>query len=100
MWMDSPIGPLLPALRSIADTQPPHPSHVLWLNWNGPVPRPDMAFSMENRTSDKYLPFMERSLAVRAFGVPTNKELGAMLWGEDEGRHVAYAAGVPACAAN
>lgn len=50
MWMDSPIGPLLPALRSIADTQPPHPSHVLWLNWNGPVPRPDMAFSMENRT--------------------------------------------------
>ena len=54
----------------------------------------DAPFSMENRTSDKYLPFMERSLAVRAFGVPTNKELGAMLWGEDEGRHVAYAAGV------
>ena len=50
MWMDTPITPLLPALRRIADTQPPHPSHVLWLNWNGPVQRPDMAFSQEHRT--------------------------------------------------
>lgn len=50
MWMDTPIEPLLPALRRIADTQPPHPSHVLWLNWNGPVQRPDMAFSQEHRT--------------------------------------------------
>lgn len=50
MWMDTPIDPLLPALRRIADTQPPHPSHGLWLNWNGPVQRPDMAFSMEHRT--------------------------------------------------
>ena len=50
MWMDTPITPLLPAIRGIADTQPPHPSHVLWLNWNGPVQRPDMAFSQEHRT--------------------------------------------------
>jgi hypothetical protein len=50
MWMNDPIEPLLPALRSIADSQPPHPSHVLWLNWNGPAQRPDMAFSVENRT--------------------------------------------------
>jgi FAD/FMN-containing dehydrogenase len=50
MWMDTPIAPLLPAIRSIADTQPPHPSHVLWLNWNGPVQRPDMAFSQEHRS--------------------------------------------------
>ncbi len=50
MWMGTPITPLLPAIRSIADTQPPHPSHVLWLNWNGPVQRPDMAFSQEHRT--------------------------------------------------
>jgi FAD/FMN-containing dehydrogenase len=50
MWMDTPIAPLLPAIRRIADTQPPHPSHVLWLNWNGPVQRPDMAFSQEHRT--------------------------------------------------
>ncbi len=50
MWMNDPIEPLLPAIRQIADTQPPHPSHVLWLNWNPPASRPDMAFSVENRT--------------------------------------------------
>jgi hypothetical protein len=37
-------------LRRIADTQPPHPSHVLWLNWNPPPQREDMAFSVETRT--------------------------------------------------
>lgn len=50
MWMDEPIGPLLPALRAIADSQPPAPSHALWLNWNPPASRPDMAFSVEART--------------------------------------------------
>jgi FAD/FMN-containing dehydrogenase len=50
MWMDTPIDPLLPALRRIADTQPAAPSHALWLNWNGPATRPDMAFSLEART--------------------------------------------------
>jgi len=50
MWMDTPIEPLLPALRRIADTQPAAPSHALWLNWNGPATRPDMAFSLEART--------------------------------------------------
>lgn len=50
MWMDGPIEPLLPHLRRIADTQPPAPSHALWLNWNPPPSRPDMAFSMEGRT--------------------------------------------------
>lgn len=50
MWMDGPIGPLLPTLREIAATQPPAPSHALWLNWNPPAQRPDMAFSMEART--------------------------------------------------
>jgi hypothetical protein len=50
MWMDGPIEPLLPALRRIADTQPPAPSHALWLNWNPPASRPDMAFSVESRT--------------------------------------------------
>lgn len=54
----------------------------------------DAPFTLENRTSDKYLPFMERSLAVRSLGIPTNKELGAMLWGENEGRHIFYSAGV------
>jgi len=50
MWMNGPIDPLLPSLRRMADTQPPAPSHVLWLNWNPPAQRPDMAFSMEART--------------------------------------------------
>jgi FAD/FMN-containing dehydrogenase len=50
MWMNTPIDPLLTALRRIADTQPAAPSHALWLNWNGPATRPDMAFSLEGRT--------------------------------------------------
>jgi len=41
----------------------------------------DAPFTQENRTSDKVFDFMERSLAVRAFGVPSNKEDGAMIWG-------------------
>ena len=50
MWMNDPIDPLLPALRKIADSQPAAPSHALWLNWNAPPSRPDMAFSLEART--------------------------------------------------
>jgi hypothetical protein len=41
----------------------------------------DAPFTMENRTSDKFFDFMERSIAVRAFGVPSNKDDGAMIWG-------------------
>jgi hypothetical protein len=40
----------LSSLRRIADTQPPAPSHVVWLNWNGLAQRQDMAFSVEART--------------------------------------------------
>lgn len=54
----------------------------------------DAPFMLENRTSDKYLDLMERALAVRAFGVPTNKEQGVMLWGEDADRYVYYSVGV------
>lgn len=50
MWMNGPIDPMLPGLRRIADTQPPSPSHVLWLNWNPKTQRKDMAFSTEART--------------------------------------------------
>ncbi|MEL7689952.1 FAD-binding oxidoreductase, partial [Citromicrobium bathyomarinum] len=50
MWMNDPIDPMLPALRKIADSQPTAPSHALWLNWNAPPSRPDMAFSLEART--------------------------------------------------
>jgi phosphate-selective porin len=54
----------------------------------------DAPFTMENRTSDKYLPFMERSLAVRAVGIPTNKEIGLMLWGELTDKYWFYSAGL------
>jgi hypothetical protein len=53
----------------------------------------DAPFMMENRTSDKYIPFMERSMAVRDLGIPTNKEMGIMAWGETSKRHFAYALG-------
>jgi phosphate-selective porin len=54
----------------------------------------DAPFTLENRTSDKYLPFMECSNAVRSLGIPINKEIGAMLWGENEERHVYYSIGL------
>lgn len=50
MWMNGPIQPLIPAVRAMAESLPPHPSHMLWLNWNAPESRPDMAFSVEGRT--------------------------------------------------
>ncbi|MFD5430238.1 FAD-binding oxidoreductase [Streptomyces sp. NPDC127084] len=50
MWTSASIEDLLPALKSIAQTLPPAPSHCLWLNW-GPAPkRQDMAYSMEDDT--------------------------------------------------
>ncbi|MDB4932014.1 MAG: hypothetical protein JWM10_4498 [Myxococcaceae bacterium] len=54
----------------------------------------DAPFTMENRTSDRYLDFVERSLTVRALGVPTNKEVGLMFWGEDARRLAHWSAGV------
>jgi hypothetical protein len=41
----------------------------------------DAPFTLENRTSDKYFDFLERSIAVRAFGIPSNKEQGLMVHG-------------------
>jgi hypothetical protein len=54
----------------------------------------DAPFMLENRTSDKYIPFMERSLAVRALGIPTNKEMGIMAWGETDDSLLYYSAGI------
>ena len=43
----------------------------------------DAPFTLENRTSEKWgTPFMERSLTVRDVAVPTQKQIGVMLWGE------------------
>src|SRR5262245_16754060 len=39
----------------------------------------DIPFTFENRTSDRVIDFMERSIAVRSFAVPQNKDTGLML---------------------
>jgi phosphate-selective porin len=54
----------------------------------------DAPFTLENRTSDKYFDFIERSITVRAFGAPSNKEAGAMVHGFNEDRNFHYSAGV------
>jgi len=53
----------------------------------------DAPFTLENRTSDAYLDFMERSITVRAFGVPDDREIGAMLHGHDERLRFLYSFG-------
>jgi FAD/FMN-containing dehydrogenase len=54
MWTHAPVEQLLPGLRRIAETMPPAPSHMLWMNWGPgatPAPaRPEMAYSMEDDT--------------------------------------------------
>lgn len=48
MWTSASAEELLPGIRRIIETMPPHPSHFLWLNW-GPSPqRQDMAYSLED----------------------------------------------------
>ena len=47
MWTCAPAPDLIPGIRRILETMPPHPAHFLWLNW-GPSPaRQDMAYSVE-----------------------------------------------------
>jgi hypothetical protein len=54
----------------------------------------DAPFTLENRTSDKYFDFLERSIAVRAFGIPSNKEQGLMVHGMLPQDIVYYSLGV------
>lgn len=54
MWTHASADELLPGLWRIAETTPPAPSHMLWMNWQpgstpGPA-RPDMAYSVEDDT--------------------------------------------------
>ena len=55
-------------------------------------------FTFENRMSDNTTPYLERSLAVRAVGAPTQRDIGAMLWGElghrGHGALLSYYAGI------
>jgi hypothetical protein len=54
----------------------------------------DAPFTQENRTSDKYFDFMERSITVRAFGIPSNKETGGMVYGMLPQKMAYYSVGV------
>jgi len=51
-------------------------------------------FSMENRTSNKFIPFMERHLGIRAFALSAADELGLMAWGEIAEKKLSYEVGV------
>jgi FAD/FMN-containing dehydrogenase len=48
MWTSASYEDLLPGLRRIAETLPPAPSHMMWMNWAPPKTRGDMAYSMED----------------------------------------------------
>jgi hypothetical protein len=69
--------------------------NVNYTSWaNLQVGQFDAPFTLENRTSDKYIDFMERSITVRSFGVPSNKETGIMLVGMAPSRFLHYELGV------
>ena len=50
LWTHASVEELLPHVLRIADTMPAPPAHLLWLNWAPPAERPDMAFTVEDRT--------------------------------------------------
>ncbi|MEO7329734.1 MAG: porin, partial [Minicystis sp.] len=51
-------------------------------------------FSLENRTSNKFTPFMERNIAIRGFARTSNKEIGVTIWGELFDKMLGYEIGV------
>jgi hypothetical protein len=54
----------------------------------------DAPFTLENRTSDRYLDFVHRGPAVRAFAIPENKDQGVMVHGTNPDRNFYYSAAV------
>ena len=48
MWTSASAEELLPGIRTILETMPPHPAHFLWLAWGPSPPRRDMAYSLED----------------------------------------------------
>jgi FAD/FMN-containing dehydrogenase len=48
MWTHASCDELLPGLMRIAETLPPAPSHMLWMNWAPKAARPDMGYSLED----------------------------------------------------
>lgn len=49
MWTNANIKELMPFLKEMSETLPPPPSHVLWLNWQPPTRKTEMAFSVEDK---------------------------------------------------
>lgn len=50
LWTHAGADELMPHLQRIVDTMPAPPAHFLWLNWAPPPERPDMAYTVEDRT--------------------------------------------------
>jgi FAD/FMN-containing dehydrogenase len=71
MWTHAGAEDLLPGLRRVAESLPPAPSHMLWMNWAPPAQRPDMAFSLEDRTY------------IALYGVWSGSDNGAQNWAQD-----------------
>jgi hypothetical protein len=51
-------------------------------------------FSMQNRTGDDYLDWMERNVGIHSFVLQSPREIGGMLWGELGPRVFVYEVGV------
>jgi len=54
----------------------------------------NVPFTMENRTSTNTITFLDRSLAVRSWGIPEIRDIGVSLWGNLDKRVVGYAVGL------
>ncbi|HEX7739920.1 MAG TPA: FAD-binding oxidoreductase [Marmoricola sp.] len=50
VWTHASYDDLRPGIHALVDDLPGAPSHLLWMNWTPPESRPDMAFSVEDRT--------------------------------------------------
>lgn len=48
MWTSASAEELLPGIRNIIDTMPPHPSHFLLTGWNPSPERADMVYGLED----------------------------------------------------
>lgn len=72
----------------------------VWINYracecfNFMVGHFDVPFSMENRTPQEAIPWMNRNIAIRGFAVPSAQDTGAMIWGEVGPKVFGYEIGV------
>jgi Phosphate-selective porin O and P len=85
------------AIESVAST--PAPADV-FINYsvcrclNLQIGQFAVPFSLDNRTDDDSYPLLERPVAIRNFVVPSQRDVGAILWGELGPRVFSYEGGV------